>query len=107
MANGERGVDFSKEGFCSGRIGADDDPVRFQTILNGSAFFKKFGITIRNLGYSEGMSYENPEIQKQIDAAFTAELAKKVAEQDRQAQTVKNLKQLEITQNELKILRIG
>ncbi len=69
-------------------------------------FFKQYGVTVRNLGYSEGMSYENPEIQKQIDNAFTAELQKKVAEQDRQAQLVRNQKDLESKQNDLKIQQV-
>lgn len=71
--------------------------------LAAKSFFKPFGITIRNLGYSDGMSYENATIQKRIDEAFAAELEKKMAEQDRQAQTVKNQKERELAENAVQV----
>lgn len=63
-------------------------------------YWKQYGITIRKMGYAEGMTYENKEIQTQIDNAFNAELKKKVEEQARQAQTVINQKELEIVKND-------
>ena len=36
-------------------------------------YFKDYGITITVLGLKEGISYENPEIQKAIDAKFASE----------------------------------
>lgn len=77
-----------------------------QCAAKATTFFKEFGITIRNLGYSEGMLYENKQIQEQIDQAFTSELQKKLAEQARQAQTVKNLTELEVASNTLRIQQI-
>ena len=38
-----------------------------------SAHFKEYGITITVLGMKEGISYENPEIQKAIDEKFSSE----------------------------------
>ena len=37
------------------------------------AYFKDYGITITVLGLKEGISFENPEIQKAIDAKFASE----------------------------------
>ena len=36
-------------------------------------YFKEYGITITVLGIKEDISYENPEIQKAIDAKFASE----------------------------------
>ena len=36
-------------------------------------YFKNYGITITVLGLKEGISFENPEIQKAIDAKFASE----------------------------------
>ena len=36
-------------------------------------YFKDYGITITVLGIKEDISYENPEIQKAIDAKFASE----------------------------------
>ena len=36
-------------------------------------YFKEYGITITVLGLKEGISFENPEIQKAIDAKFASE----------------------------------
>lgn len=36
-------------------------------------YFKEYGITITVLGLKEGVSFENPEIQKAIDAKFASE----------------------------------
>lgn len=40
---------------------------------NVTGYFKEYGITITVLGLKEGISYENPEIQKAIDAKFASE----------------------------------
>lgn len=37
------------------------------------SYFKEYGITITVLGIKEGISFENPEIQKAIDAKFASE----------------------------------
>lgn len=36
-------------------------------------YFKEYGITITVLGFKEGISFENPEIQKALDAKFSSE----------------------------------
>ena len=36
-------------------------------------YFKDYGITITVLGFKEGISFENPEIQKALDAKFASE----------------------------------
>lgn len=40
---------------------------------NVTKYFKEYGITITVLGLKEGISYENPDIQKAIDAKFASE----------------------------------
>ena len=40
---------------------------------NVISYFKEYGITITVLGLKEGISYENPDIQKAIDAKFASE----------------------------------
>ena len=40
---------------------------------NVTNYFKGYGITITVLGLKEGISYENPDIQKAIDAKFASE----------------------------------
>ena len=37
------------------------------------SYFKEYGITITVLGLKEGISFENPEIQRAIDAKFASE----------------------------------
>lgn len=67
----------------------------FKTV-NGEivAFFKDKGITIEYFGLSEGLSYENPEIQRAIDQKFKAlediktARNEKLAQDERNAQTV-------------------
>ena len=36
-------------------------------------YFKEYGITITVLGFKEGISFENPEIQEALDAKFASE----------------------------------
>ena len=40
---------------------------------NVTKYFKEYGITITVLGLKEGISYENPDIQKAIDEKFASE----------------------------------
>ena len=40
---------------------------------NVTSYFKEYGITITVLGLKEGISYENPDIQKAIDTKFASE----------------------------------
>ncbi|MFC1703056.1 hypothetical protein ACFLZO_01170 [Patescibacteria group bacterium] len=60
------------------------------------SYFKQFGITVRSVGYAEGMMYENKEIQKAINATFTAELKKKIALEEKLAQVDVNAKDVAI-----------
>lgn len=62
--------------------------------------FEQYGITISTIGIAEGMSYDNPEVQKTIDAVFVNETMVKQAEQEREAQKIINEKELSIAQNE-------
>ena len=41
--------------------------------INVTNYFKEYGITITVLGLKEGISYENPDIQKAIDTKFASE----------------------------------
>jgi hypothetical protein len=59
-------------------------------------YFKTFGITIRSVGYAQGMMYDNKEIQQAVDETFKAELMKKVAEQKKLAQIETNLMEVSI-----------
>jgi hypothetical protein len=45
------------------------------------ATFAEKGVSIDNLGYSEGMTYSDPNIQKSINETFEAQMAVKKAEQ--------------------------
>ena len=62
--------------------------------------FAQYGITISNVGIADGMSYDNAEVQKTIDAVFVNETRVKQAEQEREAQKIINEKELSIAQNE-------
>jgi hypothetical protein len=53
-------------------------------------FFALRGVTITTVGMFGGMTYENPEIQKSIDATFIAQQLKVVAEAKFQAQQKEN-----------------
>lgn len=41
--------------------------------INVTSYFKEYGITITVLGLKEGISFENPEIQKALDAKYASE----------------------------------
>ena len=62
--------------------------------------FAQYGITISSVGIADGMSYDNAEVQKTIDAVFVNETRVKQAEQEREAQKIINEKDLSIAQNE-------
>ena len=62
--------------------------------------FAQYGITISSVGIADGMSYDNAEVQKAIDAVFVNETRVKQAEQEREAQKIINEKDLSIAQNE-------
>jgi hypothetical protein len=53
-------------------------------------FFKKRGITLEYMGLSEGLTYLNVDIQAAIDASFKAEQDKITAQQEQEAQTIRN-----------------
>lgn len=53
-------------------------------------FFKEKGITIEYMGLSEGLTYLNPEIQSTIDNSFKAQQDKITAQQEQEAQTIRN-----------------
>ena len=52
--------------------------------------FKETGITIDNLGYAEGLIYEDEEIQTGINNRFLAELSVQTAAQEKLAQDERN-----------------
>jgi len=58
--------------------------------------FKAQGITITNLGSSEGLDYEKKEIQNAIDANFVAEMSKTKAQHEKDAQDIINKKEVAI-----------
>lgn len=62
------------------------DKIRSQT----KEHFKQFGVTITNLGHSEGLTYTNPAIQQSIDDAYVAEMDKEKAIQQQEAQNTRN-----------------
>ena len=65
-----------------------------------TAHFAQYGITISSVGIADGMSYDNAEVQKTIDAVFVNETRVKQAEQEREAQKIINEKDFSIAQNE-------
>lgn len=65
-----------------------------------TSHFAQYGITISSVGIADGMSYDNAEVQKTIDAVFVNETKVRQAEQEREAQKIINEKDLSIAQNE-------
>ena len=65
-----------------------------------TAHFAQYGITISSVGIADGMSYDNVEVQKTIDAVFVNETRVKQAGQEREAQKIINEKDLSIARNE-------
>jgi hypothetical protein len=58
--------------------------------------FKDKGITILNLGSSEGLIYENVRVQEAIDQNFVAEMDKTKAQHEKLAQDERNKRDLEL-----------
>ncbi len=78
-----------------GAIPLNDARTRKQEVFkqvqaDTQAFFKEKGITVSYVGLSEGLTYENPAIQTQIDKSFLAEQDKINAIAEQQAQVVRN-----------------
>jgi len=55
-----------------------------------TTFFQSRGVTVTTVGMFGGMTYENPEIQKSIDATFIAQQLKVVSEAKFEAQKKEN-----------------
>jgi hypothetical protein len=70
---------------------------------NTEKHFKLQGIAITNIALSEGLTYENEQIQNAIDQEFTASTQKRVEEQKRQAQLIKNKTDLARAQGESQV----
>jgi len=62
--------------------------------------YKRFDITITSFGLSEGLTYEDREIQQAINDAYIAEMKIQQAEQDKIAQLQENERLLSIARNE-------
>ncbi|TAK95421.1 hypothetical protein EPO05_04350 [Patescibacteria group bacterium] len=63
----------------------------FKTLaLETTDHFKPLGLTISNLGSSEGLLYDDPTIQASINKAYVAEMDIQVADQEKQAQEIRN-----------------
>ena len=56
---------------------------------NVTNYFKQYGITITVLGLKEGISYENPDIQKAIDQKFASEQKVVIQENENKATLAK------------------
>jgi regulator of protease activity HflC (stomatin/prohibitin superfamily) len=64
------------------------------------ASFMGKGITIDNLGYTEGMTYSDKKIQESINQIFQAEMEVKTAEQQKLAQEQRNIQKIETAKAE-------
>ena len=65
--------------------------------LNVTKYFKDFGITITVLGLKEGISYENPAIQKAIDEKFASEQKLVIQQNENEANIAKAEAEAEAT----------
>lgn len=63
-------------------------------------YFDVYGITISSIGISDGLSFENKEVQDTIDSVFVNMTVIKQAEQKRDAQKILNETELSIAKNE-------
>jgi hypothetical protein len=70
------------------------------------ATFKAKGITIENIGGSEGYTYKDPKIQEAINSVFAAQQQVLVAKSEKDAQDMRNQKDLEIANNGAKIKKV-
>lgn len=59
--------------YTSGELHAHKSEIMETVKNNVTAYFKEYGITITVLGLKEGISFENPEIQKALDAKYASE----------------------------------
>ena len=64
-------------------------------------YFKEYGITITVLGIKEDISYENPEIQKAIDAKFASEQELVIAKAEAEAKAMVMLAEAQAEANKL------
>jgi len=63
-------------------------------------YFKKMGVTISNVGLSEGLVYEDKEIQNKINENFVAEMDISIKENQRLSQAKTNAMNIEIAEAE-------
>lgn len=63
-------------------------------------FFKDKGVTIESFGASQGLNYTDKEIQEAINKKFVAENDRQVADQELEAQRIRNTKKVEIAEAE-------
>lgn len=59
--------------YTSGELHANKEVIMATVKKNVTEYFKEYGITITVLGLKEGISFENPEIQKALDAKYASE----------------------------------
>lgn len=59
--------------YASGELHANKEVIMNTVKKNVTDYFKDYGITITVLGLKEGISFENPEIQKALDAKYASE----------------------------------
>ena len=59
--------------YASGELHANKDIIMNTVKKNVTEYFKEYGITITVLGLKEGISFENNEIQKALDAKYASE----------------------------------
>lgn len=59
-------------------------------------FFKQKGVTIESFGASQGLNYTDKEIQEAINKKFVAENDRQIADQELEAQRIRNTKKVEI-----------
>lgn len=71
------------------------------TALETADHFKPMGLTINNLGSSEGLAYDNENIQAAINKAYVAEMDIDVAGQERLAQETRNKTKVDMAKAEL------
>lgn len=76
-----------------------------ESVVGVVEHFKKFGITVDNLGYSEGLTYENPKIQAAIDGVFVSARDREVAKMEQEAQTIRNKTELSVAETDARRAR--
>lgn len=58
--------------------------------------FRESGITIRYLGNAEGLGYEDPDVQTQINKSYAAEQDRKTAQSQQEAQKIRNITDISV-----------